>query len=277
MQTEVKKITPADAARLLESNTGNFRKVNERTVARYAAEMARGEWQLNGEAIKFAGSKLVDGQHRLNAIIKSGETIETLIVYLDRESVSRRGYVGDEGLKRTASQHVQSRGIKNAVNKTALARSVILHQRGQWHTTDLSKTQPIVNTEIVDFVIANNERFDQCLEVVGGCYRIAPLSVLATLCFEGTIGDPRENEIATWFMKSLCDGIDLSPTDAVLHLRNRFLGQSQGAKLTPMAKRVLITLAWNKTVANEDCKSLTWRVTGPRKQKPPEKIAVAIG
>ena len=53
------------------------RKLRPRLVERYATEMSSGHWKAGASTIKFnSDGELIDGQHRLNAIIQSGKTVE---------------------------------------------------------------------------------------------------------------------------------------------------------------------------------------------------------
>ena len=61
------EITPELAHEWLGFNTHN-RNIRQRIVTAYAADMTGGDWQWNGESIKFAeDGTLLDGQHRLAA------------------------------------------------------------------------------------------------------------------------------------------------------------------------------------------------------------------
>lgn len=79
MKTIQLDITPDIANQLLIQNTGN-RTVRTTVVARYSDDMKNGNWGLShqGIAIDINGN-LIDGQHRLLAIVKSGETIPMLV------------------------------------------------------------------------------------------------------------------------------------------------------------------------------------------------------
>lgn len=73
MRTTIKKINPLIAEECLRNNPNN-RKLNRARVRQIAEEMKRGEWRNNGESIVINDrGELVDGQHRLNAIIESGK------------------------------------------------------------------------------------------------------------------------------------------------------------------------------------------------------------
>jgi hypothetical protein len=74
-------ITPKLAAEWLARNTHN-RIVRPIVVDRYSGAMERLEWVFNGEAIKWSwDGVLLDGQHRLLAIVQSGVAIETLVIF----------------------------------------------------------------------------------------------------------------------------------------------------------------------------------------------------
>ena len=79
--TKTLDITPDMAAQMLERNTMN-RNISQLNVTRYANDMASGAWEQNGETIKIAeDGTILDGQHRLWAIIESGVTVTMIVVY----------------------------------------------------------------------------------------------------------------------------------------------------------------------------------------------------
>ena len=73
--TEVVNITPKLALAWLEANTHN-RAIRQHKVDEYARDMGRGDWILTHQGIAFnCNGTLVDGQHRLWAVIESKKTI----------------------------------------------------------------------------------------------------------------------------------------------------------------------------------------------------------
>ena len=80
--TEVVKYTPELALGLLESCERN-RYLSPITVRRYVAAMERGHWRCdNGEAIKLdPQGNLVDGQHRLQAVVVYGKPVRMLTTF----------------------------------------------------------------------------------------------------------------------------------------------------------------------------------------------------
>src|ERR1700689_2182609 len=73
-------LTPELAAQLLDHNNLN-RPLNDQHVKRIANQILAGKWKFNGDTIKLSVKKdVLDGQHRLWAVMESKVPIETIIV-----------------------------------------------------------------------------------------------------------------------------------------------------------------------------------------------------
>src|SRR5260370_4580823 len=76
----VETVTPAKAESYWETNELD-RSVRKNLVERYAAIMMEGGWHLNGETVKFDWNDvLIDGQHRLLAIVESDTAVDMVVV-----------------------------------------------------------------------------------------------------------------------------------------------------------------------------------------------------
>lgn len=113
-------VTPDIAARWLQNNQSN-RTIRPNQVDRYARDMKAGNWKFTGEAIKFSpNGKLLDGQHRLSAIVKSGCTV---LIAVFRGISSDAQAVMDTGSARKASDNLHmQQGHKNATIVASVAR-----------------------------------------------------------------------------------------------------------------------------------------------------------
>lgn len=79
-RVEILMVTPEMAKTWLSRNSGNQRSVSKKTVEMYARDMARGAWQLTHQGISFNQTgEVIDGQHRLHAIIQSGVTVQMAV------------------------------------------------------------------------------------------------------------------------------------------------------------------------------------------------------
>ena len=109
----VESFTPYLAKLALDKNVKN-RRISNRAVALFAAEMKRGKWHSNGESIKFdSKGRFIDGQHRLQAVIKSNTTQEFVVVRNLSPDDSTFATI-DAGRKRTATAVLAMEGTPNS-------------------------------------------------------------------------------------------------------------------------------------------------------------------
>ena len=97
IEQRVLTVTPAHAEKWLEMNTDN-RRIRPSHVRHLAKQMELGRWMLSPEPIVFSPQRLLDGQHRLSAVLMSGCTIEASVA--QNEDVFR---VLDQGVNRNNS------------------------------------------------------------------------------------------------------------------------------------------------------------------------------
>jgi len=123
MKVEMETITPAKAAKMLERNTRN-RHLRPTLVSRYARDMEEGRWLKThqGIAINCDGT-LLDGQHRLAAIIESGKPQEFLVA---RGVPTGSQVAMDDGAGRSAPDAISlDRGVRVDALSVAIVRSIV--------------------------------------------------------------------------------------------------------------------------------------------------------
>lgn len=80
--------SPELAAWILEHNNEGNRKIKPSRIRRYAEAMDSGKWLLTGETIIFAiGGRLLDGQNRLLACVRTGKPFTSYVVFGIKENV----------------------------------------------------------------------------------------------------------------------------------------------------------------------------------------------
>lgn len=123
----VETITPAIAEQYLETNKRN-RQASRASVTKYANIILRDEWMLNGEAIKFCSDgRLLDGQHRLHAVIKAGKPIDTVVIRgLEAEAFKTM----DACKVRSQGDYLHVLGYKYTVPLATAARILYTFERG---------------------------------------------------------------------------------------------------------------------------------------------------
>ena len=115
MRSEVITITPKMAKEYLEKNMKNNRRVSRDLVQRYARIMHAGGWNLTHQGIAFDDrGELIDGQHRLNAIVQANVPVKMLVTY-DVEHTNGEAFTIDAGRRRTIQNIMQISGIDDVV------------------------------------------------------------------------------------------------------------------------------------------------------------------
>lgn len=118
MKATIETITPEIAQRWLTKNTNN-RGVRVSYVDLLAKEMAEGRWLVNGDAFRFNGTDMIDGQHRAMAIVQSGVTIKGVVI---RGLASDTFRTIDAGRKRTVADIFKINGEANYTNLSSTCR-----------------------------------------------------------------------------------------------------------------------------------------------------------
>lgn len=126
MRTKVQAITPKKAAEFLEANTAN-RPLARSVVKGFAEAMTRGDWMVTHQGIAFdSNGVLVDGQHRLAAIIEADIPVEMAIF---TEVNAGTFDVLDTGKRRNAGDVLAVQGEKSVTVLSAMLRTVWLYEQ----------------------------------------------------------------------------------------------------------------------------------------------------
>ncbi len=214
LDIEIVTVTPDLATEWLARN-GHNRPLRQRAVTDYARDMDSGHWLQNGEAIKFASDgTLLDGQHRLHAVVMSGADVVMLVV---RGLPMSTQETMDAGRRRTTADAFGLRGEVNATVLAAVARRVWMWEQGDYkfvanytptmaECSDLLRRRPEIYRS-VEVAVRTHQAF-----------RYVPRSITGT-CHH--LFSRISATDAQWFFARLADGADLPAGHPVLTLRNR--------------------------------------------------------
>ena len=266
---KITNVTPELAEQWLAKNTHN-RNLRKPVVNAYASDMANGDWSWNGEAVKFAkDGTLVDGQHRLSAIVQSGVTVKMLVIRgVEKESQ----HTMDTGAKRTSGDMLKLRGEKNYNPLAAGIRACILWEQGARSFTGRSGGTQTTNTQILRYLENNPVMREYASKFQSLKLHVpmpASIGFLAHKLFYGIDYDDAEH-----FFNRLASDEGHYKGDPIYALRKILLSPKEAGKLqyTPTYKLAVMIKAWNKFRAGEEVKLLTYRPGGANPEKFPEPI-----
>ncbi len=246
LQTEVVSVTPELAAKWLETMQVN-RKLTTGAIERYKDSMLGGFWTLDASPIRFnTQGHLIDGQHRLWAIIESGTTQQFLVV---RNVPDEAFLTMDSGKKRGFSDvlTIEFPGIANDLQVAAATRIIYRHVNGaslSSLTTGVGRDIP--NSLLLAFFRENQDSITAASRMADAVYssfpRLLPASKLALLVWMfQSIDLDDSNE----FFQRLKDGKSLNDGSPILALRRIYGNELIKRTRTNFELVALAVKAWN--------------------------------
>jgi hypothetical protein len=251
ISAEVVTMTPQMAQSILDSQpeSAHQRKLNRRLVSSYAREMKAGAWALNGESIQFNGSKLLNGQHRLSAVVASGVPVSLLVVRgVDEAAFSTI----DQGRVRNINDLLAIRGLNYKASFGAAARLAMVYE--QYGTAMPTMEQRPTRRQVMEYIERHAEALYDAATLAAGC-KIGHQPMLTALAF---LGRGRTERPA--FFEKLQTGVGLGESEPVRLLRDRLLVPSTGNARPHNDYTFAVAIkAWNATVLQKPLALLRFR------------------
>lgn len=294
IQIRLVHITPELAANHKLLNAEAQRNHSTDSSATYAADMDAKEWVFIGDPIRFdIHGRMIDGQHRAEAIIKSGKAQWMIVITGLPEGVMR--YV-DMGRKRTYADTLRIRGIIQHVAVASLVRSIYFWDNGhvivsgvprQVNLPSLVRPSNAALDAVYDRMVADGKdpliavQAAQRLKAAISC--TAPLKAVASVFHLLSRVDPFQ---AQEFFDRVADKIEgdqrnTSSAFAPNALRNRLARSihGQGEWLDPQEWFHLFVVAWNAWRAGKDQETLkrVQRPIQPGYWAYPDGLAETVG
>lgn len=267
MYGEVKLVTPGEAANILQTKNTKNRPVNQATVDYYAYQMESGLWMLNGEGIQFSKEgELLNGQHRLGGVVKSGCAVNLFFVY----NVDQNAFATyDLQRTRTAADLFNLEGIRNANNKAALITKYMVLTKQEGDSKSSLKKKKITKYEILMEYIYHRELYDTIYEKTEKCYfKRNYLTTSEYGAYMAYLIKERKHDykvVFSFFMQLA----ELEPckSEIINHLRDKlYRDKTTFRKMVHSEKYAYVVKAWNAFITNKEIKVLYF---DPIKEKAP--------
>lgn len=241
-------IDPKKARHLLSLNTRN-RKLSRQLVEKYATDIKAGRWPYNGDPIRVSATNvLLDGQHRLQAIIDADTAIEVELIEGLPDDVAM---TIDGGRKRTASDILNMLdGSSMLATSLAACTRATLNYLGGYSLTNVQSTPSIVT------FVHGHPDVSKYTTMAREADRVTTASALGSVLFLGTRAATMEKR-AQQFVEPLKNGEGLNAGDPRLACRNAFINARMrngvvSRNIDPRWAFITVTQCWNAFVTGRE-------------------------
>lgn len=263
MQFTTETITPEKAMRYLQTNTKN-RPVSKVFVRSYAETMRKGRWMLNGVPIVFDNDgRLIDGQHRLHAVIEAGIPVEFSVA---RGASPDAFTTYDCGRHRNLGQLIAIQGAKNYTQIASIvASNKVLVENGRLisnaHAVGRSFTKT-TNDEYYKIYVADAAEYERVASIIkelsAGRTRILTGSWAGGMYYYLTHTGGYSEECVRAFFEDLY--FKTNNSDVVMKLRDMLQKAAMsGRKYTAEMLWALLAKTWNCYIKGECPRALVYK------------------
>lgn len=265
---KLETITPERAGELLQGNSHN-RTIRQRQVDSLAVAIKRGDWVVNGDMIRLSPTGvLLDGQHRLWAILEADMAVETFVGYGFTDEAQE---TMDVGRSRTLGDALKLRGEPNFTTTAAAIRKVWAYEtygvpvvlNGHRNPTMQESLACLDRHPDLRAVIEgmSRNRYSRDPNPIAKAGKFIDQSAIAALWYLMSLAD---SEDAYDFWRRLGGGYDLSETDSIYVLRERLIKEADeaGGGIHPKVKIAFVVRTWNAYRSGEIIKRLVFSPGG---------------
>lgn len=242
---------PSEAEAIMEWNTRN-RGTSKGTVRRYAEFMKRQAWRYTRVPVIFSNERLIDGQHRIQAIIESGAVVRLDLAFGADDDAF---YDIDRGLKRTTGHIFSINGVGDYNVAAAATNIIVAYDRGSLGTA-LAKTGSSLRPEdlYIEYLklasLPHSLTIGRLFQRNRGIASVSLMTAMHYVCSRFAKGQADE------FFTKLATGESIRKSDPVYLLRKNLLEQSVSEKFTGAAIAAMTIKAWNATRDGKPAKLL---------------------
>lgn len=262
-------ITPEYAEKLLNKNVSN-RPLTKSVVDWYAYQMEIGQWTLSGQTMSISErGELLDGQHRLHAIIKSGVSLWFTIAY----NVPAESFVNYDNLKtRSAKDALAIEKIPNSLNMAGIIAGYNAITAGQLASLGFGfvvtksggigrRTSKFTNKDVLNLYNSNSELWQEVFRNTSSCHKNKPIfkvSQIGAIMYY-LINDKMHDKTKVFdFFRQLHTNENVT-NKTIFYLREKLIDDAMSQyKMMPRMKYVFLVKTWNAYVAGKEFKKFKY-------------------
>jgi len=239
MQIVIRAVSPTEAQSALDFRASN-RTPRKAHIENLARDMVQGNWQMNGAPIVFdSAGRLIDGQHRMAACVKSGVTFQTAVL---------SGVVGDvvgptidTGKARSFGDALRMRRTQSYASETA---SAVRHLLAVHNDGTISSVKNATHSQLTRFMESklDADRLADAIATAVPAKVYVPIAPLAALLYTSE----QSPEVKSAFCDTLGAGIGAYRGHPALTFRE-WVTKARAKRVTIRAEERFNALcyAWN--------------------------------
>lgn len=263
--TKMVLIKPESAEELLKLNSSN-RPLNKKTVEWYAKQMKNGEWTISGQTISISDKNtLIDGQHRLAAVIKSGCEILFNIAYnvpvdsfVNYDSMRSRGLSDVFAIEKIPNY----KDISAIISRYNAFITGNISNMGFSKTSELSnggvsKTCKFTNAEALNIYNKNKDILHEIGNISNRCYAkirlFTPSQIGAFMFFLIVDKKHKKEKVFSFFIQLFFN--ENVENKSIYYLREKLINGSIGQfRMVARLKYIYLIKCWNAYVLGKEIK-----------------------
>ena len=218
----VEDITPEYAQKILEYKNSNNRTFRKTNLNKLVQTINSNEWKVTNQGIAFdCHGNLLDGQHRLMAIVQTGRTIKMIVA---RNMAPKIFNVIDTGAVRRANDILYIGGCTSNSKTIAAAIKIYLHYQ-KYPTGSWGRGGKSSHNEIFDCFKENESSWNNINIFISTSYRkFAFFNRGVGIAFYKLLLDKGySTEIIESFFTKFSQGSNLDIDDPMLSFRNQLM------------------------------------------------------
>ena len=238
-------VTPSVAEFMLKFNTKNRPQRTSRLFL-YAAEMSNGRWMQTGQPIVFSKTgRIIDGQHRLESVIRSGVTLQFYCQFGIKDEAYK---FTDGGAPRDAADLFSVEGVLNGKLMSGAVRWIWSYENNKVPSAGSgnSTTCTLLADQLYEYYLKKPKLSESGTS--GTRFKNSGLASKTVMTAMHYICACKNRAAADDFFEEVATGIGFTSSGTPAYQLNRILIKNAIAdfnKLRPAEVAILTLRAWN--------------------------------
>lgn len=271
LKVEWVTVNPEVAQEFLESMRVN-RPLSTANLKRIQTDMTAGRWHEDGGPLRFdKQGAMIDGQHRMWAIVETGLTFNFLVIRgVDASAMATM----DTGKSRSVSDIIglydpQAKDLSNLAAVSTIAFRWEAGIRG----TAL-RNFPLANDEVLVFYQEHKLALGEAARIGKRVARHVRGATTQGFALCSWVFERLDHEDSEYFWERMIDGSNLGEDSPIRALRELFLREARSSRprMRSELAAALTIKAWNAYREGRSMKVVSYRIGGASPERFPEPV-----